>query len=120
MSWLGGQKDTSKGRSGIVTVLDVGSSKVCCIVARLRPRGESQMLRGRTHEVQVIGIGHQKSLGVKSGVVIDLNRAEHAIRLAVDAAERMAGLTVDSLIINLTAGRLKSETYSATFNLGGH
>ena len=78
------------------------------------------MLRGRTHEVQVIGIGHQKSQGVKSGVVIDLNRAEHAIRLAVDAAERMAGLTVDSLIVNLTAGRLKSETYSATINLGGH
>nr|MDQ2705277.1 cell division protein FtsA [Pseudomonadota bacterium] len=120
MSWLGGQKDASQRRSGIVTVLDVGSSKVCCIIARLRPRGESQTLRGRTHEVQVIGIGHQKSHGVKSGVVVDLNRAEHAIRLAVDAAERMAGLTVDSLIVNLTAGRLKSETYSATINLGGH
>ena len=36
MSWLGGQKDAAKGRSGIVTVLDVGSSKVCCIIARLR------------------------------------------------------------------------------------
>ena len=45
MSWLGGQKDTSKGRSGIVTVLDVGSSKVCCIVARLRPRGERKPMR---------------------------------------------------------------------------
>ncbi|MCX7305238.1 MAG: cell division protein FtsA [Hyphomicrobiales bacterium] len=120
MSWLGGQKDSPQGRSGIVTVLDVGSSKVCCIIAKLRPRGESQMLRGRTHEVQVIGIGHQKSHGVKSGVVVDLNRAEHAIRLAVDAAERMAGLTVESLIVNLTAGRLKSATYSATINLGGH
>ena len=68
----------------------------------------------------MIGIGHQKSQGVKSGVVVDLDRAEHAIRLAVDAAERMAGLTVDSLIVNLTAGRLKSETFSATINLGGH
>lgn len=70
--------------------------------------------------MQVIGIGHQKSQGVKSGMVIDLDRAEHAIRLAVDAAERMAGLTVDSLIVNLTAGRLKSEAFSATINLGGH
>src|SRR5690606_27899154 len=68
----------------------------------------------------VIGIGHQKSQGVKSGVVMDMDRAEHAIRLAVDAAERMAGLTVDSLIVNLTAGRLASETFSATINLGGH
>lgn len=113
------QKDASK-RSGVITVLDVGSSKVCCVIARLKPREESQELPGRTHQVQVIGIGHQKSQGVKSGVVVDLDRAEQAIRLAVDAAERMAGLTVDSLIVNLAAGRLKSETFSATVNLGGH
>ncbi|MBU0581793.1 MAG: cell division protein FtsA [Alphaproteobacteria bacterium] len=120
MSWMGGNKDVASRRSGIVTVLDVGSSKVCCVIARLRPRGESPILRARTHEVQVIGIGHQKSQGVKSGVIIDLDRAEHAIRLAVDAAERMAGLTVDSLIVNLTAGRLRSEVFSASINLGGH
>ncbi|MBA3448970.1 MAG: cell division protein FtsA [Pseudaminobacter sp.] len=120
MSWLGGQNDASTRRSGVVTVLDVGSSKVCCVVARLKPAGEGQLLRGRTHQTRVIGIGHQKSQGVKSGVVIDLDRAELAIRQAVDAAERMAGLTVDSLIVNLTAGRLKSESFSATINLGGH
>ena len=120
MSWLGGQKDDAARRSGIVTVLDVGSSKVCCVIAKLKPRDESPILRTRTHQMQVIGIGHQKSQGVKSGVVVDLDRAEHAIRLAVDAAERMAGLTVDLLIVNLTAGRLKSEAFSATINLGGH
>ncbi len=120
MSWIGGQKDSASRRSGIVTVLDVGSSKVCCVIARLRPREESQILRARTHEVQVIGIGHQKSQGLKSGVIVDLDRAERAIRLAVDAAERMAGLTVDSLIVNLTAGRLRSDVFSASINLGGH
>jgi cell division protein FtsA len=120
MSWLVGRKDAQTRRSGIVTVLDVGSSKVCCVVAKLKPREEGQLLKGRTHQARVIGIGHQKSQGVKSGVVIDLDRAEHAIRLAVDAAERMAGLTVDSLIVNLTAGRLKSRSFSATINLGGH
>ncbi|MDP3898493.1 MAG: cell division protein FtsA, partial [Mesorhizobium sp.] len=118
MSWLGSQTDAKK--SGIITVLDVGSSKVCCIIARLKPRGESHLLPGRTHQIQVIGIGHQKSQGVKSGVVVDLDKAEQAIRLAVDAAERMAGLTVDSLIINLSAGRLKSETFTASIKLGGH
>jgi cell division protein FtsA len=120
MSWLSGRKDAQARRSGIVTVLDVGSSKVCCVVAKLKPREEGQLLKGRTHQARVIGIGHQKSQGVKSGVVVDLDRAEHAIRLAVDAAERMAGLTVDSLIVNLTAGRLKSRSFSATINLGGH
>ncbi|MEO9338122.1 cell division protein FtsA [Mesorhizobium sp. SB112] len=120
MSLFGGQKDISSKQSGIVTVLDVGSSKVCCIVAELKPCEERQILRGRTHKARVIGIGHQKSQGMKSGVVVDLDRAERAIRLAVDAAERMAGLTVDSLIVNLNAGRLKSEAFSATINLGGH
>ncbi|KQZ81380.1 cell division protein FtsA [Mesorhizobium sp. Root157] len=120
MNWLGGNSDSSSRRSGILTVLDVGSSKVCCVVAKLKPNEDGKLLRGRSHRVQVMGIGHQKSHGVKSGVVVDLDRAEHAIRLAVDSAERMAGLTVDSLIVNMTAGRLKSETYSATINLGGH
>jgi cell division protein FtsA len=119
MSWLGGHGDPA-GRSGIVTVLDVGSSKVCCMVAKMKPCDDGKLLRGRSHRAQIMGIGHQKSQGVKSGLVIDLDRAEHAIRLAVDSAERMAGLTVDSLIVNMTAGRLKSETFSATINLGGH
>jgi cell division protein FtsA len=120
MSWLGGNPSNASRRSGIVTVLDIGSSKICCIIGKLKPIEGGEYLRGRTHQVRVIGIGHQKSQGVKSGMIVDLDRAEQAIRLAVDAAERMAGLTVDSLIVNLSAGRLKSQISTATVNLGGH
>ena len=67
MSWMGGNKDVASRRSGIVTVLDVGSSKVCCVIARLRPRGESPILRARTHEVQVIGIGLVRKCSGASG-----------------------------------------------------
>jgi cell division protein FtsA len=119
MSWLGSQKNGSQ-RSGVVTVLDIGSSKVCCMIAKLKPLADGQLLRGRTHKAHVIGIGHQKSRGVKSGVVIDLDKAEQSVRLAVDAAERMAGLTVDSLIVNVAAGRLRSESFVASIDLGGH
>ncbi len=99
MSILNG-KGTSTGapsakRTRSLTVLDIGSSKVCCIIARLRPREESAHLPGRTHRIEVLGIGHQKSRGIKSGVIVNLDAAEQAIRLAVDAAERMAGLTVE-------------------------
>jgi cell division protein FtsA len=52
-------------------------------------------------------------------VVVDLDRAEQSIRQCVDAAERMAGLTVDSLIVNVSSGRMRSETFSATINLRG-
>lgn len=121
MSWLGSDAAGAAGnRSGVVTILDMGSSKVCCMIGRLMPCEESARLPGRTHQVRVIGIGHQKSQGVKSGVIVDLDRAEQAVRLAVDAAERMAGLTVDSMIVNVSAGRLKSEVLSANVNLGGH
>ena len=44
MSWLGGNSDASSRRSGTLTVLDVGSSKVCCVVAKLKPREDGKLL----------------------------------------------------------------------------
>ena len=76
-------------RPSVVSVLDVGSTKICCLIARLTPSdAEARRCRGRTHAIEVLGIGHQRSRGIKSGVVVNLDAAEQAIRLAVDAAER--------------------------------
>jgi cell division protein FtsA len=107
-------------KSTVVSILDVGSSKICCLIARLKPREVGDVLPGRTHAVEVLGIGHQRSRGIKSGVVVDLDKAEQAIRMAVDAAERMAGCTVESLIVNVSCGRLASEAFSASVALAGH
>ena len=112
-------KPLSSKRSHIVSVLDIGSTKVVCMIGRLTPREESQILPNRTHNVEIIGIGHQRSRGIKTGVIADLDAVEGVIRLAVDAAERMAGLTVESLIVNVSAGRLGSDVYTATIDLGG-
>ncbi|WP_180901357.1 cell division protein FtsA [Martelella soudanensis] len=112
-------KPLSVKKTHIVSVLDVGSSKVVCMIARLTPREESLILPGRTHNIEIIGIGHQRSQGIKSGVIVNLDAAEHVIRLAVDAAESMAGITIDSLIVNVSAGRLHSDTYTAAIDLGG-
>jgi cell division protein FtsA len=114
---------TSEGRSlsrrpMIVSVLDIGSTKVCCLVARLTPCEPGEALRGRTHTIEVLGIGHQRSRGIKSGIVANLDAAEQAVRATVDVAERKAGVTVESLIVNLSAGRLTSETTSASVDLG--
>jgi cell division protein FtsA len=105
-------------RSAVVSVLDVGSTKVCCLIARVKPR-DGEGLRRRTHNVEVLGFATTRSRGIKSGFVVDLEQAEHAIRLAVDGAERMADVTVGSLIVNLSCGRLKSETYSANVKVDG-
>lgn len=109
-------------RQATVSILDIGSTKIVCLIARLKPRqdeDEGEALRGRTHSIEVLGIGHQRSRGIKSGVVTNLDQAEQAIRLTVDAAERMAGVTVESLIVNVSCGRLQSETYSANVELSG-
>jgi cell division protein FtsA len=109
----------SARKSAILSVLDVGTSKVACLIARLMPAEASDTLRGRTHRCRILGIGHQRSRGIKAGAVIDMEEAENAIRLAVDAAERMAGVQVESVIVNLSGGRLGSQLYHAKVPIGG-
>lgn len=112
-------KPVQPGRASLVSVLDIGSTKICCVIGRLTPRSEGKSLKGRTHDIEVIGFGYGASSGIKSGVITDLGKAEQAIRTVVGMAERAAGLTLQSVIVNVTAGRLGSETFSATVNLGG-
>ncbi|MDZ7824552.1 MAG: cell division protein FtsA [Ahrensia sp.] len=107
----------AKTRSSIITVLDIGSTKTVCVIARLSPIDGGKYLHGRTHAPEVIGIGHTKSLGMKSGVIVDLDGIERSIRHAVEAAERMANLTVDSIITNIGAGRIKSTICTASIAL---
>ncbi|MEJ8474695.1 cell division protein FtsA [Roseibium algae] len=106
-------------RAVVMSVLDVGSTKICCLIAKLTPREDGGILAGRSHSVEVLGYGYQRSRGVKSGVIVDMDAAEQAIRLAVDSAERMAGVTVESLIANVSCGRLQSEIFSASVQLAG-
>jgi cell division protein FtsA len=114
----GRAQDTRKLRkTAILTVLDIGSTKTVCMIARMVPCDSGRYLHGRTHEPEVIGIGHTRSLGVKSGLINDLDAAEQSIRHAVDSAERMAGLTVESMIVNVSAGRLASNMSSASIKL---
>ena len=80
-------KPLSSKRTHIVSVLDIGSTKVVAMIGKLTPCKESQVLPGRTHTIEVIGIGHHRSRGIKSGVIADLDALESVIRLAVDAAE---------------------------------
>ncbi len=101
-------------KTAILSALDVGTSKVVCLIARLDPIEGSAALSGRTHKMRVLGIGHQRSRGIKGGTVIDLAEAEKAIRLAVDSAERMAGVQVTSVLVNITGGRIGSHHFAGT------
>lgn len=106
-------KPLSSRKSATLSVLDIGTSKIVCLVAELHPVEQSEILRGRTHLARIIGIGHQRSLGLKGGAVVDLEAAENAIRQAVHAAERMAKVEIQSVIVNLTGGRVASQHFEA-------
>ena len=102
-------KPISPRRSTLVAALDIGSSKVACVIGRLRPHPPQQVLTRRSHAVEVVGFGHAAARGTKSGGVADLAQAEEAIRQAVDGAERMASVEIELVVLSISAGRLASE-----------
>jgi len=112
-------KPISPRRSAIVAILDIGTSKIVCVIARLRPQTSQDTLRHRSHGVQVLGIGHTEARGIKAGAVINLAQAEAAVRHAVDLAERAASVQLESVILSVSAGRIGSELYTATVNVAG-
>ncbi|MEM6711056.1 MAG: cell division protein FtsA [Pseudomonadota bacterium] len=107
-------------KSVTVCVLDVGTAKTSCVIARLRPLEAPLASHARSHAVEVKGFGHYRSQGLKSGYVIDLDPVEYGIRQSVHQAEKMAGVTVETVIVSLTCGRIASDTLSATVALDGH
>src|SRR5262249_37477529 len=104
-------------KSGIIAVLDIGTSKIVCAIARLKPRGASDVLHRRTHAIDVLGIGHTRAHGVKGGAIVDMGRAELAVRQAVDMAERAAGVQIASVIVGVSGARLASQHYEAAVRL---
>ena len=104
-------------RQRIVAALDVGTSKICCLIARTAPAPEWMQKNGEALQFEVLGFGHHRAEGLKAGMIAHLDSAEHCIRSAVDCAERMAGVTVEEVQVAVTCGRLKSETFSASVAL---
>jgi len=97
-------------KTGTIAALDIGSSKICCFVARIGADGQPH----------VVGIGQQASRGVRAGAVVDMEAAEMAIRNAVDAAERMAGETIEQVVVNLSGGTPASSSLGIEVSIAGH
>jgi len=112
-------KPISPRRSALVAALDIGSSKIACLIARLRPHAPQQVLTRRSHAVEVIGFGHAGARGTKAGGVVNLAQAEEAIRQAVDGAEGTAAVEIESVVLSISAGRLASELFAAEIDIAG-
>jgi cell division protein FtsA len=112
-------KPLPANRSVLVAALDVGTSKIACLIGRLRPRQPQDGLPLRSHSVEVVGFGHTVARGMKAGTVIDLAQAEAAVRQCVDLAERSAKMQLDAVVVSVSAGRPASELISATVEVAG-
>src|ERR1700744_1446011 len=69
-------------RTALVASLDIGTSKIACMIARLKPCPPNEALRGRSHAAELIGHSQIQSRGVKAGAVVDLAECEQAVRHA--------------------------------------
>src|ERR1700693_356253 len=106
-------------RTALVASLDIGTHKIACLIARLKPSPANEALRGRTHAVELIGYSQIQSRGMKAGAVVDLAECEQAVRQAVALAERMAKVRVESVLLSVSGGRLQGQLIEAAADIRG-
>ncbi len=86
---------------GVVAILDVGTSKIACLVLRFdgtEPAGEGIGSLAGQSGFRVIGAATTRSRGVRFGEIDAMAETERAIRTAIQAAQKMAGIRVDHVI----------------------
>lgn len=95
-------------RPGLVAVLDVGSSKVVCLIAR-----------AETGSLKVLGAALRECQGVRAGTITSLVTAEESIRDCVAAAENVADSRIQNVLISVNCGSPMSVTSRAAMALEG-
>lgn len=89
----------TRPKTGTLAVLDVGGGKVCCLIAKL----------DENNEINVVGIGYHEAKGLKAGRIIDMDAASRSIGQAVQAAENMAGETIHTVVVSVSALQTGSQ-----------
>jgi cell division protein FtsA len=82
--------------------LDIGTTKTCAVVAVDGPSG-----------LEIVGVGEAPSLGMRKGVVVDLEETIKSIEAATEKAERMAGVHVADVYVGITGDHIRSTNNRA-------
>ena len=96
-------------RSGPFGVVDIGTTKIACLIGRVESDGT----------LRVLGFGWQKGRGLNGGDITDLDAAEKAIRACVGQAEDMADTRLRAVTVNLTCGQPESRLFNVQWPVGG-
>lgn len=84
--------------SNIITAIDIGTTKICVLIAR----------KLSNDQVEVLGIGRSISHGLSKGVVVDIAKTVASIKQAVDEAQLMAECQIESAYIGISGGHIHS------------
>ncbi len=96
-----GRAGRQPARGGIHTVLDIGATRIACLLAVDDPTMAGAF--------RLAGFGQSRPLGFSNGVVTDLQPAERSIRRAVADAEQMAGLRAGEVLVSVSGPQLRGE-----------
>jgi len=108
---------------GVVAVLDIGTTKIACLILRFEgpersvPADGVGSLAGQS-SFRVIGAATTRSRGVRLGEIDVMGETERAIRTAVQAAQKMAMVRVDHAIICVSGGSPRSYGLAGEIELG--
>ena len=95
-------------RTGLVSALDVGTSKIVCVIGQ----AESGSLK-------ILGSALREASGLKAGTITSLEQAEESIRDCVAAAENMADARIQNVLISVNCGQPVSVTSRTQMALDG-
>jgi len=87
-----------KEKQNLVVALDIGTSKVACLVAELGPDGA----------LEILGMGSHESKGLKKGVVVNIEATVAAIQRALEEAELMADCKISSAYVGIAGSHIRS------------
>ncbi len=82
--------------------LDIGTTKTCTVVAVKGPAG-----------LEIVGVGEAPSMGMRKGVVVDLDETIKSIEAATERAERMAGVHFNEVFVGITGDHIRSTNNRA-------
>ena len=81
----------------LIVGLDIGTTKICCVVGEPNEDGG----------VDIVGIGTHPSQGLRKGAVVNIERTVESIKKAVEEAELMAGCEIDAAYAGIAGGHIK-------------
>src|SRR6202165_711758 len=87
-----------KDNKNLIVALDIGTSKVACLVAELRP----------DPSLEILGMGGHESKGLKKGVVVNIEATVGAIQRALEEAELMADCKIGSAFVGIAGSHIRS------------